>query len=164
MAPFSSTLDNPGDFLIEVVDYSTSYRKILCKVLEDHGFPICEARNGLEAIEVFDQNSPKLVLMSYEMPGMNGIDACRRIREIDRDEYSPVIIITSNDNDEFISAAFDAGAADYVTKPVKWKLLIHRIQYMLHMSKATYALEASEKRFRQLFDDSPTLSITQRAG
>ena len=155
MSNFSSKLDNPGDFLIEVVDHSTLYRKMLCKVLQDHGFPICEASNGQEAIEVFDQHSPKLVLMSYEMPGLNGVDACRRIRAIDRDEYSPVIIITSNDDDAFIAAAFQAGAADYVTKPVKWQLLIHRIEYMLHMSKATYALEASEKRFRQLFDDSP---------
>jgi len=148
-------MEKLAGMLIEVVDRSPLFRKILCKTMEDNGFTVCEAANGREAVEVFDRESPKLVLMSYEMPIMNGIEACKHIRKIDRDEYSPVIIITSNDSDAFISAAFDAGAADYITKPVKWQLLLHRIRYMLKMSRVSYALESSEQRFRQLFDDSP---------
>jgi len=144
--------------LILVVDHSRLFRTMLCQFLTDKGYQVCEASSGKEAIEVFDRTSPKMVLMGTVMDkadGISSLDACRRIREIDRDEYSPVLIVTSTENEDLIAAAFEAGAADYILKPIRWALLEHSIKFKLQSSKAAYALQASEERFRQLFEDSP---------
>ncbi len=144
--------------LILVVDHSRLFRTMLCQFLTDQGYKVCEASSGKEAIEVFDRTSPKMVLMGVVMSktdGISSLDACRRIREIDRDEYSPVLIVTSTQNEDLIAAAFEAGAADYIMKPIQWNLLEHSIKFKLQSSKAAYALQASEERFRQLFEDSP---------
>ena len=145
--------------LILVVEHSDAFRAKLCQFLQEKDYAVCEASSGKEAIEVFDRTSPKMVLMGEVIPdandGISALDACRRIREIDRDEYSPVLVITSTDDDALIAAAFEAGAADYVVKPIRWTLLEHRIKFKLKASKSAYALQASEERFRQLFEDSP---------
>ena len=144
--------------LILVVDDDPTFRMMMRQFLQDKGYAVCEAANAKESIEVFDRESPKMVLLNAQMPvvdGIDSLDACRRIREIDRDEYSPVLMVTSRDDTEFVNAAFEAGAADYVSKPIPWVLLEHRIKYKLQSSRMAYELQASEERFRQLFDDSP---------
>ncbi len=144
--------------LILVVEHSCSFRSVLCQFLQDKGYAVCEASSGKEAIEVFDRESPKMVLMGAVMPaedGISNLDACRRIREIDRDEYSPVLIITSVDDDAWVVAAFEAGAADYIVKPIHWLRLEYIIRFKLQDYKTAYAVQASEERFRQLFEDSP---------
>jgi len=144
--------------LILVVDNSQLFRAMLCDFLQSKGYTVCEASSAKEAIDVFEREQPKMVLLGAVMPeidGINSLDACKRIREMDLDEYSPILIITSTDDDALISAAFDAGAADYINKPIRWALLEHRIKFKLQEARAAYALLASEERFRQLFDDSP---------
>jgi len=145
---------------ILVADQSPELRAELRAFLEANAFVVCEASNGQEAIEVFDRESPKLVLMDSDMAvgegsTVTGLDACKRIREIDRDEYSPVLFMTNHDDEAFIEAAFTAGAADFVTRPINQTLLKHRILYELKVSRSAYALQDSEERYRQIFEALP---------
>ena len=140
---------------ILIVDDDPAFRLMLSQFLKKNKFDVCQAEDGMEAIERFESEYPDMVLMDAEMPVMNGIDACRRIREIDPDEHSPVLMITARDDDEFIYRAFDAGAADYVTKPIQWAVLGQRIKYKLKASRAVHMLKESEERFRLLFQKSP---------
>jgi len=144
--------------LILVVDNSQLFRAMLCEFLVGKGYTVCEASSAKEAIDVFEREQPKMVLLGAVMPeidGINSLDACRRIRELDRYEYSPILMITSTEDDALITAAFEAGADDYINKPIHWVLLEHRIKFKLQECKAAYAMLASEERFRQLFEDSP---------
>ena len=145
---------------ILVADQSPELRAELRAFLEANAFVVCEASNGQEAIDVFDRESPKLVLMDSDMAvaegsTVTGLDACKRIREIDRDEYSPVLFMTNHDDEAFIEAAFAAGAADFVTRPINQTLLKHRILYELKVSRSAYALQDSEDRYRQIFEELP---------
>jgi len=144
--------------LILVAEQSCSLREKLSQFLTEKGYAVCTASAAKEAVEVFDRESPKLIIMDAMMrceDGYSSLDACRRIREIDRDEYSPVLMITAQDDDDMITAAFEAGAADYMVKPIHWLRLEHIIRFKLHAYKSAYAVQASEERFRQLFEDSP---------
>lgn len=144
--------------LILIADSSPASRLTLRHFLKSKSYNVCEASSAREAIDVFDRESPKMVLMRIEMPmidHIDSLDACRRIREIDRDEYSPIMMLAPTEDSELINAAFDAGAADYITDPISWPVLEQRIKYKLKTSRMAYELEASETRFRQLFEDSP---------
>lgn len=140
---------------ILIADDDPAFRLMLRKFLEKKEFRVCEAADGLEAIEAFKLESPELVLMDADMPVMNGFDACRRIRDIDPDESCPLLILTAMEDDEFISTAFASGAADYVLKPIHWPVLEKRINYKLRISKATKALQASEEHFRAIVNNIP---------
>jgi len=142
-------------YKILIADDDPMFRLMLRQFLERNLFQVCEASNGKEAIEIFDRESPKMVLMDANMPVMSGIDACKRIREIDKYEYSPVLIMTAMDDDAFITIAFEAGAADYISKPIHWGVLKQRMLYKLKASRVAYALQTSEKRFRQLYQELP---------
>lgn len=141
--------------LILVVDDDPTFRLMLRQFLQGLGAQVLEAEDGAVALEVFDKENPSMVLMDADMPVMDGIDACRVIRERDRDGTCPVLIVTSIDNDDVISKAFEAGATDYVSKPIHWAVLKQRILYLLKASRAAQALQASEERFRLLFQESP---------
>ena len=143
-----SNTENKSKILI--VDDDPMFRLMLRQFLENNNFIVCDASNGQEAIEVFEQQSPKMVLMDAVMPVMNGIDACRRIRQLDPEEVCSVLMITVKDDEKFIDDAFAAGAADYITKPIQWAVLKQRIKYKLKMNQAISAqMEEVEKNKQQ---------------
>ncbi len=155
MAKKVTAMNTFAGSLILVVDDDPMFRLMLRQFLERHSFQICEASNGVEAIEKYMAESPKMILMDANMPVMSGFDACKRIREIDPQESCPVLIITALDDDGFISEAFAAGASDYVSKPIHWTVLKQRILHKLKASRDAHALHASEERFRMLYQQSP---------
>lgn len=140
---------------ILIVDDDPIFRLMLRRFLEKNEYTVCEAYDGQHAIEVFKRESPEMVLMDAVMPVLNGLEACRLIREMDVEESCPVLMITAVDDDAFISKAFAAGAADYVRKPLHWAVLGQRIRYKLKVGRAVQVLQASEERFRLLFHKSP---------
>ena len=83
---------------------------------------VVEASNGFEAIDVFVLERPDLVFMDVEMPGMTGLEACQRIRELPQGKTTPIMIVTGSEDRESIDKGFDAGATQYKTKPVNWSL------------------------------------------
>ena len=122
-----------------IVDDEAALRKTLRTSLTASGFVVEEARDGEEALGSVQRHPFDLVLLDINMPGINGIDACRRIRGVS--PRSGIVMITVRDVDDDKVRALEAGADDYVTKPVKLRELIARIRAVLRRTRAQQPAE-----------------------
>jgi diguanylate cyclase (GGDEF)-like protein/PAS domain S-box-containing protein len=127
-----------------IVDDDLMTRMLVVEALEPEGFSVLEAESGLEGIESFSRHKPDIILLDVSMPGMDGFECCRRIRLLPGGERVPVVVLTGNDDDESITSAFEAGATDFVSKPMRWKLLGYRVRYLLRASAVLGELARSE--------------------
>jgi sigma-B regulation protein RsbU (phosphoserine phosphatase) len=110
-----------------VVDDSRLQRKILTLALKRWGFDVVEAASGEEALRLAASQRPDLVLSDWMMPGMSGLELCRHFRELDGDDYSYFILLTSKSEKEEVARGLDSGADDFLTKPVDSNELRARI-------------------------------------
>ena len=110
------------------VDDDVRMLRIMQRTLELEGFKVLKAVSGEAALEVLAQEQPDLVLLDLMMPGMDGYEVCRRIREF---SMLPVIMVTAKQSDDEKLAGFDAGADDYVTKPFSARELVARVKAVL---------------------------------
>jgi PAS domain S-box-containing protein len=138
-----------------VVDDDPVIRSLMTHVLQKEGYRMEHAANGQEAVELFARLQPDLVLMDAMMPVMTGFEACKRIRQLPGGNRTPLLIITSLQDNQSVEAGFEAGAADFITKPVHWAVLRRRVQRLLEARRAEDELYLSETRYRSLFEDSP---------
>jgi len=99
--------------------------------LRKEGFEVSTANNGIEAIAQAQEIQPHLILMDVMMPEMDGIEACAEIRNIPTLKKTFIVFLTARSEDYSQIAGFDAGADDYVTKPVRPQILITRIKSMM---------------------------------
>lgn len=113
---------------ILVVDDAPQVRRVMRTTLTAQGYTIFEARNGEEGLEQFRKTLPDLVLLDVNMPGMDGLEACREIR---RGSDVPIIMLTVRNAERDKVLALDAGADDYVVKPFGMEELLARIRATL---------------------------------
>lgn len=125
---------------ILVVDDAPLMRRMLEEVLHKFGYNVESAEDGQQAIDYFLHHRPDLILMDADMPTLDGVTACARIRELPEAKYLPIIIVTAFIGREWVDRAYAAGATDYVTKPVNWDVLRNRIHYILQAKQAEEAL------------------------
>jgi two-component system KDP operon response regulator KdpE len=118
---------------ILVVDDEAALRKALRSALTASGFSVEEARSGEEAVGTVQQHPFDLVLLDINMPGISGIDACKRIRGIA--PQSGIVMITVRDLEDDKVRALEAGADDYVTKPFKLRELTARLKAVLRRTR-----------------------------
>lgn len=145
-----------------VSDDDQNVRLLTRQCLEAEDITVVEAADGLETLEVFQRERPDLVFLDVEMPGMSGLEVCRRIREMPQGESTPIMIVTGSDDRKSIDQGFDAGATQYKTKPVNWSLLGRDVQYMLRASNAFNALKRQEDRLRYLAYYDPLTKLPNR--
>ncbi|MDC8757022.1 EAL domain-containing protein [Janthinobacterium fluminis] len=122
--------------LILVVDDDAMTRFLVIEALEPEGFRIEETASGLEAIGAFQRGAPDLILLDVTMPGMSGFECCEQLRRLPGGAHVPIVVLTGNDDDDSIKQALEAGASDFIAKPMQWRLLAHRIRYLLQASSA----------------------------
>ena len=121
---------------VMVVDDSLSQRRALEQLLEDAGFKVLTARDGIEAAELLALNKPDLLLTDLEMPRMNGIELTAHIRtQNNRNSRLPVIMITSRSTQKHRLMAEDAGIDAYFTKPVSDQELLLEMQHLLEQTQ-----------------------------
>ncbi len=113
---------------ILVVDDEPSIRKYLQANLEDQGYTVLAAVDGSEALKTFEMEQPDLVVLDIMMPGMDGMEVCRRIREW---SHTPIIMVTARNSVEEKVRCLDLGADDYVTKPFGARELVARVRAVL---------------------------------
>jgi len=114
---------------ILIVDDDSSFSCILEKMLIRWGYEVCIARDGNEACLILQSdNAPKLALLDWKMPGMDGVELCQKIRKHTNGYYSYIIFLTSQQRDEDIIIGMQAGADDYIIKPFKHEELRVRLQ------------------------------------
>ena len=133
--------------MVLVVDDDPTARALSRTALTQGGFEVAEAEDGVRALEVFQQLYPDIVLLDVLMPRMDGFEACSALRALPGGEHVPVIIATGLDDVESIARAYQAGATDFITKPVNWAILCHRVRYVLRASRIAAALRESEARY-----------------
>jgi len=119
---------------ILVVDDDPQIRRVMKATLVGHGYEVVEARTGEEAMETIPAESPNLVLLDMNMPGMGGLETCQAIRA---GSDMPVIILSVRNSEKDKVAALDAGADDYVTKPFGIGELLARIRAAMRRSPAS---------------------------
>ncbi|MGJ5676249.1 MAG: PAS domain-containing protein [Nostochopsis sp.] len=127
--------------LILVVDDDDLVRRQLHDLLAEVGYEVVEASSGEEALAVYTQQQPKLVLLDALMSGMDGFSCCAQLKTLPGGDRTPVLMVTGLVDQESIEKAFTAGATDFVTKPIKWPILHQRVQRLLEASRAMQALQ-----------------------
>ena len=120
-----------GDIKILLVDDEPDIIEIIRFNLEQKGYQICTASDGLQAIKVAEKEQPHLIIMDVMMPNLDGIEACERLRQDSRFSETIIMFLTARGEDYSYVAAFDAGADDYVTKPIKPKVLLSKVKGLL---------------------------------
>ena len=120
---------------ILLVDDEPDIVEIIRFNLEQNGYQISTASDGLEAIKVAEKEIPHLIIMDVMMPNLDGIEACERLRQDDRFSDTIIMFLTARGEDYSYVAAFDAGADDYVTKPIKPKVLVSKVKGLLRRLK-----------------------------
>ena len=135
-----------------VVDDDSTACVLMSAAFEEAGFAVCEAADGVEALRVFVEKKPDLVVLDVLMPNMNGFAACAEIRR--RSAQTPILMLTALDDLESINRAYAAGATDFATKPISWVLLSHRVRYLLRAAEAL----ASAKRNRNRLETAQRIA------
>lgn len=102
---------------ILIVDDSSDIRLVLHLALERAGWEVLEAEDGINALETTAAKLPDVVMLDYNMPQLNGVDVCRAIKSNPLTAHIAVVIFTGAFSDGIREAAFEAGAADFLTKP-----------------------------------------------
>ncbi len=125
---------NPAPILI--VDDDPIIRALTRAALEQDGFSVEEAGDGFEACAFCETTTPRLVVVDVVMPGMNGFDLCKALRRRPETAHVPILMATGLDDVASITQAYDAGATDFIAKPLNWTILNHRIRYLLRASQA----------------------------
>ena len=116
---------------ILIVDDEKDILEFLSYNLQKEGYEIFRANNGNSALKVAKKEVPDLIILDVMMPEMDGIETCEKIREIDSLDSTLILFLTARSEEYSELAGFSAGADDYVTKPIKPKLLISRVNALL---------------------------------
>jgi predicted signal transduction protein with EAL and GGDEF domain len=121
--------------LVLVVDDDEAQRMIIRAALEKVEFTVVEAENGSVALEKFEEMRPDLVLLDIKMPVLDGYDTCKALRELPHGTHTPVVVVTSLDDMESVKRAYDVGATDFISKPINYLVVTHRLRYVLRANR-----------------------------
>ena len=124
---------------ILIVDDDETVRDLTRHTLEQHGFTIAEAADGAQAVAAFVQDRPDVVLLDVEMPHLDGFSVLTTLQAMPGHPV-PVIMMTGLNDADSISRAYQLGATDFITKPLNWFILPHRVRYVLRACEAEDAL------------------------
>ncbi len=127
-----------------LADDDQTTRMVLSAILESQGYLVDTAERGEKCLFLALENNYDAILVDINMPGIGGIDLCKRLRELARYKMVPIIFITSMDEESSLTEAFSAGASDFITKPVNPVVLAARLKN--HLDKKQYFDELERVR------------------
>ncbi|WP_013321736.1 GGDEF domain-containing response regulator [Gloeothece verrucosa] len=118
--------------------------------LQRENYRLIITNNGKEGLKAYHQYHPDLVLLDAVMPEMDGFECCQQLMQLPGAEYTPILMITSLDDQQSVDQAFAVGATDYVTKPIHWPVLRQRVRRLLHQVRLQQQLEAANEKLQRL--------------
>lgn len=124
-------LMNPSEIKILLVDDEPDILELVGFLLRKEGYTVFTASGGKEGVEIARREQPALIILDVMMPDMDGMETCEKIRQIPQLKDTLVTFLTALAEDYSMMAGFDAGADDYITKPVKPKVLVSKIKALL---------------------------------
>lgn len=133
-----------------VIDDERFMRMQLRQVLQREGYEVVETDSGAAGLQAFAAALPDLVLVDGVMPDMDGFECCRRLKALPGGNRVPLLMITGLDDRGSIDLAFGAGAEDFVTKPVHWDVLRHRLRLAIERAQLRERLELANRELGRL--------------
>jgi CheY-like chemotaxis protein/nitrogen-specific signal transduction histidine kinase len=135
--------------LILIVDDDDLVRALLSEKMREDGYQVVTARNGKEALIIYQEIQPDIVLMDGVMPAMDGFECCSHLQQLPGGDLTPVLMITGLEDSGSLDRAYEVGAADYIAKPIHWAALRQRVKRILNQSQLYRELEASNLALRK---------------
>ena len=126
---------NNQEITILLVDDEPDILEIVGYNLSQEGYKIITASNGKEAVSTAKKEIPQLIIMDVMMPEMDGIEACEKIRQVPELQNTIITFLTARSEDYSQMAGFDAGADDYISKPIKPRILVSKVKALLRRVK-----------------------------
>lgn len=142
-----------------VIDDDRAVRMLACALLEETGFAVEQASDGMDGLSAFERLKPSIVLLDVVMPRMDGFSVCKAIRNSPEGQHIPILMMTGLDDIESINSGYQAGATDFITKPINWAILRHRLRYMWRANLIGDDLRKSETKNRALINALPDLLL-----
>jgi class 3 adenylate cyclase len=139
---------------ILIVDDTPANVEILEMRLAANGYEILTAGDGEEALEVIEKQEPDLILLDIMMPRIDGIEVCRRVKANDALPFIPIVLVTSKADPKDVVAGLEAGAEEYLTKPVEHTALVARVKSMLRIKELH---DQSQEQARRLEEQAEEL-------
>jgi diguanylate cyclase len=147
--------DQPSGPIAIIADDEELGRLLLAESAAATGLAVLAFDNGPATLEACLARDVAVVMLDVDMPGMDGYTVCRRLREEPRLANVPIVMVTGHEDAAAINLAFEAGATDFISKPVNWALLPRRIEYILRNAAAARALAERVTQVRTLIDALP---------
>lgn len=135
--------------LVLVIDDDSMMRMLVREALEAGGFRVEEAEDGERGIELLPDLRPDVILLDVVMPGMDGFATCTALRALPVSARVPVLMMTGLDDTASVNRAYEVGATDFVTKPIAWPILSHRVRHLLRASQTFEALSRSQEQLAE---------------
>jgi PleD family two-component response regulator len=153
---------NTAKYEVLVVDDSPVYRKLVEQVLYAEPYSLLFARNGREAVQMFEEHEPCIVITDWMMPDISGPELCQRIRADQARPYTYVILMTSNTEKDNVVKGLQAGADDYLTKPFDPGEMLARIGVGRRIVDLNRELAAKSAKLEQAARTDPLTGLPNR--
>ena len=141
-------MDAPKPIIL-VVDDDADARLVMGAALRKAGYAVRMATGGRDALAQFRAEGADLVMLDVEMPDLDGYEVCRQLR-VEAGPLLPVVMVTGMGDLESVEFAYECGATDFISKPVHWALVGHRVRHLLRSSMAMQDLQSAEARIAKL--------------
>ena len=155
---------HPAEPEVLLVDDDEVNLLLTTLALRERGFKVFEAASGEQALDLLRGWTPDIVILDALMPGLDGFDTCRRLRQLSGYERVPVLMLTGLEDDASITRAYQAGATDFFVKATQWGLLAGRLHYLLRASRTRIELERSKSKLARAQDLARMGSFDWRRG
>lgn len=132
-----------------IIDDDPLLRGMAAHTLRHAGLDVCEAEDGLQGLALLEQAPFDLLLLDVMMPHLDGYEVCKRVRQSRHGERVPILMLTGLNDTTSIELAYEAGATDFISKPINWTLLSHRVRYSLRAGVAIESAIRSSERLER---------------
>ncbi|MCS6982173.1 MAG: response regulator transcription factor [Flavobacteriales bacterium] len=153
-------MTSPSAYHILVVDDEPDILELLEYHLQKEGYKVSKCSNGREAISLARQEKPHLIVLDVMMPDLDGIETCRELRSMKEMDDVLIAFLTARGEDYSHEAGLDAGADDYILKPIKPRVFLSRIKALLRRSRISAPTEESVLDFGDLLINKERYTIT----
>lgn len=129
---------------ILIVDDDATIRLLMQEALSDECYKVIDVSNGMDALAQIKARQPDLVLLDVTMPGMDGFEVCRKIRQQYGNADISIIMVTALEDSESIERSYESGATDFISKPINWDTFPYRIQYLIKARNAIIEIQQQQ--------------------
>jgi DNA-binding response OmpR family regulator len=155
--------EHPAQANILVVDDTPANLNVLSSILTQQGYKVRPANSGELALMVVQHAAPDLILLDVQMPGLNGFEVCKRLKERDQMRDIPVIFISALDDVLDKVEAFEVGGADYITKPFQILEVLARVEHQLTLHRQSNIIAAARALAQRLVGSGSQLATCVEA-